>query len=315
VNRFVRDLAHRVNKGVGIGYESLPDSNLNRKSTMFFAHDFSRTSPMFLIASHRLRGSAKSAPARLFGAAALMAAFIVPSEAKAGNLVLSAEAAGVEATTRTNVVTESFNGFAPSGGYTSLNSSIGTFTSSGMAIVSANQYGGAGGTGNYFAIGAESGSLTATLTLTAPQAYFGFEWNAADPYNKIEFFSGSSSLGVFDPTTALGALGSDYFGNPNNRNQDSSEKFAYINVTDTVGPQITSIVFTNTTYGTGFEIDNMSVSVTNTTPPGSTVIAGGIATAAVPEPSSLVLLGLSLGLGAGVFCLRQRGDRKASRLV
>jgi hypothetical protein len=270
---------------------------------------------MLSITQVMLRELKKSLGGPLVVAAALAIATLNPREAQAGNLVLTAEAAGVQATTQPNVVTETFDAYSPSATYTTLSSSIGTFTSAGMAIVSANQYGGDGGTGNYFAVGAESAGLSATLTLNGPQAYFGFEWNAADPYNRIEFFNGTTSLGSFDPVTALGSLGSAYYGNPNDTSEDSSEKFAYINVTDTAGAQITSIVFANTTYGTGFEIDNMSVSVTNTNPPGSVDIPGGITTAAVPEPPALTLLGLSIALGAGGFGARQYLKARSGRAL
>ena len=105
------------------------------------------------------------------------------------------EAPGVQSSAVAGVTTETFNSFG-TGQYSSLETAFGTLsTSASLAIVAADSYGGAGGTGNYMAFGAESGSGNpVTLTFKGPESYFGFWWSAADANNSVTFYSGSSAL-------------------------------------------------------------------------------------------------------------------------
>jgi PEP-CTERM motif len=228
---------------------------------------------------------------RLVWGCVLWGLFFV-SEVRAG-LILTAEAPGVQTSQVPGVITEKFDEFKP-GVYTTLTTPIGTYTSPGMAIVLPDLFGGAGGTGRYFAIGVQSSHTNATLmTLNGPQAYFGFWWSAADAANVIEFFSGATLLGTFNPANTLGALSSAYLGNPNPNflHQDPGEKFAYINVFGTNGTTFDRIVFLNDVFS-GFESDNHSIRATPVEPPlPGTLISGGI-TPAAPEPSTITLLGI-----------------------
>jgi hypothetical protein len=111
------------------------------------------------------------------------------------SLYVSIEAPGVQATTVSawysahgnpvTVNTETFDELSV-GNHTSFdfngNASIGTYTSPGIGILIAGQYGGAYGS-NYAAVGVQSGTTDATLTLTAKQGYFGMWWSAGDPQN------------------------------------------------------------------------------------------------------------------------------------
>ena len=222
-------------------------------------------------------------------------------EARAG-LVITAEAHGVQATTVAGVTTESFNAFTPGIYSTPLNTAIGQITSPGAAIVAHDQYGGAGGIFNYIAVGAQSHTTTMTLTLANPESYFGFWWSAADSQNSIAFYSGGSLLATFNPTTALGALSSDYLGNPNGG--DGGEKFAYLNIFGNNGTTIDKIVFNNQSTGSGFEADNFSIRASEVTPPpGNTPIVGGL-TVATPEPSTMAAA--VVGGFIGVAALRRR---------
>ena len=228
--------------------------------------------------------------------------------AKAG-LILSVEAPKVQASSAAGLTRESFDSFTP-GTYTSLPTAVGTLTSPGLAIVAANQYGGAGGTGNYFAIGAESGKTTASLALNGPQSYFGFWWSAADPLNNLQLYSKGNLLATFNPPVAIGALSSSYLGNPNS-GADPGEKFAYLDFNATNGTTFDQVVFNNTNTSTGFEADNFAISSTAFAPPG-TVINGGVTTyGAVPEPSSLVLAALGGAIGLGATRLRRRASAAA----
>ena len=150
---------------------------------------------------------------RILGLVMAGLASLVSGRAEAGYL-LTVNNAGSQTSTVSGVTTESFDSIK-TGEYTSLNTAVGTLSSPGMAVVSANQYGGAGGSGNYFAIGAESGQNSATLTLNGPQAYFGFWWSAADALNQVEFLSGGQVVADFSPASLLGSTYPGYAGNPN----------------------------------------------------------------------------------------------------
>lgn len=66
-----------------------------------------------------------------------------------------------------------------------FSSAIGNYSGQ-FAVVADNQYG--TGTGNYFALGAQSSSSTpVTLTFTNPIQYFGMSYNAGDNNNGFTF--------------------------------------------------------------------------------------------------------------------------------
>ena len=211
-----------------------------------------------------------------------------PTLARAG-VVLSIEAAGAQTSTVPGVTTETFNSFS-TGNYSSLSTNVGTLTSSGeFAIVPADVFGGAGGAGNYFSVGAQSGSASlVTLALNGPQSYFGMWWSAADVNNTLQFYSGSNLLETFTTASVFANIPGNYFGNPNGGG-DSGEPFAYLNFNGSLGTTFTSVVFSNSgSTGTGFESDNWSVN-------------------AVPEPSSLVLCGTSaVVVGLGLWRRRRK---------
>jgi MYXO-CTERM domain-containing protein len=145
---------------------------------------------------------------------------------------------------------------------------------------------------------------TATLILPAPHAYFGMWWSAADLGNVLAFYNGSTLIGSFVPSTALGALGASYFGNPNPTFPpgDPTEKFAYVNFIGIGGTTFNKIVFTNTDGSTAFETDNLSIRVTAPDPRGPIIETIGTST---PEPSSLFVSG-GLAVLAAVGAVRRR---------
>lgn len=230
-------------------------------------------------------------------------------------MILTAEAPGVQSSQVSGVTTETFDGFSHGSGgefYTSLNTVIGNLASPspGLGIIQATLYGGAGGVGNYFAIG-NGLSPEATLILNGPQAYFGFWWSAADPYNEVEFRSGGQLVASFNPGTALGELTDPgYYGNPNSAflHQDGWEKFAYLNFYGTGGTTFDEIVFRNPGTASDFEADNFSVRATPVDTTSGTPLDGGV-TVAAPEPPSFVLIATALpGLG-GLVWLRRKGPK------
>ena len=107
---------------------------------------------------------------------------------------------------------------------------------------------GRGGTGNFFALGAQSGSSDpVTLTFSGPQSYFGFWWSAADANNTFQLLNGTTVLATYTTSTAFAGLGNAYYGNPSPPNQggDSNEPFAYFNFTGSGATTFTSVVFSN----------------------------------------------------------------------
>jgi len=103
----------------------------------------------------------------------------------------------------------------------------------------------------------------------------------------------------FDSATALGALGSGYYGNPNS-GYDPAEAFAYLNFVATGGTIFDTIVFNNP-GPSGFEADNFGVLATPVSPPPGTPITGGIT--ATSEPATLTLMAIGL---AGIVGNRWR---------
>ncbi len=213
-------------------------------------------------------------------------------EARAGSLEVYVEAPGIQTSQATGpgvtISTEGFDGI-PTGLNMSLATAVGQVTAPGdFWITQANQWGGAGGTGNYFTFGGFTYSGPVSLALNGPQAYFGLWWSAADANNNLALYDPAGKLlGSFDTQYVLQALsrlpvGSQYFGNPNN-GQDWWEPFFYISFVATGGESISQVVLSNS-YSTEsfFESDNWSVSAVAPT--------GGLGTLiSVPEPSSWVL--------------------------
>jgi hypothetical protein len=235
---------------------------------------------------------------KCFAVCAVMTLFatLTGTWAHAG-VTFNVETAGVEATSVTLVTTETFNAI-PTGLYSSLSTSVGTLSTSGSAaIIVADVFGGAGGTGNYFALGAQSGSSDpVTLTFSGPQSYFGFWWSAGDVNNTFQLLNGTTVLATYNTASAFAGLGAPYFGNPSPPNQggDSGEPFAYFNFNGTGGTMFTSVVFSNNgSTGTGFEADNFSIK-------------------SVPEPSSLILSGSAALIGGLALLRRRRQTRPAS---
>lgn len=220
-----------------------------------------------------------------------LALVAIPASAR-GGVIVTLDAPGVQASQVSRATTETFDGVTD-GTYTSLNTSVGTLSGA-FTIDPANIYGGyfggAGGDGSYIVIGPYA---SATVTFNHAEPYFGLWWSAADPSNQIELLSNGSVVATFDSASALaGATDSAYYGNPNDGHLDGSEKFAYVNFVGTGGTTFNQIVFSATTAFDGkFEADNFSV----------------LAPAAVPEPSSLCLVGF--GIAATIGC---RGWRRRS---
>ncbi len=211
--------------------------------------------------------------------------------------------------------TENFNSLPTGNDTTAYSSSIGTFQFSPttpLNVSTADQFGGAAGTGKYIALGSQSGTTApVTINLTTAANYLGFWWSAGDANNGISFYDGNTLLYRFSasqitsfltPTsgTTTAANGtvynnSSYYGNPNAAflGQNSSEAYAYIDIV-TTGVTFDKIVLDNSgTTGTGFESDNYTVYNGTVTLPGDSLITS---VAVVPEPWRAVNLTIILVL-------------------
>ncbi|WP_397570204.1 PEP-CTERM sorting domain-containing protein [Schlesneria sp. T3-172] len=223
-------------------------------------------------------------------------------------LVHTYEAAGVQTSSAVNTTTINFDsanpGYHGSQTFNLPGDLTATYTNN-QFNNTANQYGGAGGNGQYLNV-TDQFPVTLTLTKTsdpsqnAPQAYFGMWISAADAANKIEFFLGNTLVDTFTATASyLSSLSPAYYGNPNAPflGANPSEPYVFVNFYSTdAGNVFDKIVFTNiypNPLGSSFESDNHTFSTTIQPP------------ANVPEPSSFALLGLG-GIGIAVGAYRRR---------
>ncbi len=228
---------------------------------------------------------------------------------RADTFMLNYEAPGVELSTATfsvegietfDTLSTGFNAsfttdFGTGGAIT------GTYSGpSGVQINPADQYGGAGGVGNYavaFGSTPYSVSLSSNPALD-PQGinYFGYWLSALDSGNVVTFYRAGVQVGQLTPgqVRAITSLNPAYYGNPNANflGQDGGEPFVFINFYDTTGT-FDQVTFTESPAEGGYESDNQTV--------GYYTQMGG-----VPEvaPWMLMLVGFA-GLGLALRHRRQ----------
>lgn len=258
----------------------------------------------------------------------ILPTFALLSAPAFGNTIVAyVEAPTIQSSSLNGITTTDFNSYATGNYSSALTTPIGTYQASAnnqFRILSADQYGGAGGTGNYFAIGSESGyNGPLVLNLNAQANYFGFWWSAGDVNNSISFLENGVLLATFTtsnivsllPNTPSGTVtainGSvyntkNYYGNPNNLSEDNQEPFAYVDVIAN-GLTFNQISFSNSTLTSGFESDNHSVANGVTNPPIGDVIVENVPltdAAQAPEPGTAGLLIAALG-GLGLIKFRR----------
>jgi hypothetical protein len=253
--------------------------------------------------------------------AALMAGFVLVGAhaSRADAITVTYLAPGVETPSQSSVcgstvgctvAYETFS-YVPTGtsaSYTSNFSSgtgvasIYTGVYSPIDVNPADEYGGAGGTGNYDVVFGTSNTLTITNNRTGGGVnYFGMWISALDAGNELQFYNGSTLVYTFTSQNLISALGScayghagnAYCGNPSDYYADSGELFAYVNFTDTIGT-FNKIVFTQNGGG-GFETDNQAVAYNSAIDPTAT-----------PEPAGIAVM------GAGLFALLLARRRRPS---
>jgi hypothetical protein len=222
--------------------------------------------------------------------------FLFGAQAARAEIVVGFEPPGIQSSSAINTTTIDFDS-ASTGFHGSQSFSLpGALTANYVGtqfVLPADQYGGAGGVGNYLSVQA---GTSVTLNLSAAQAYFGLWLSAADFANQVTFYNGNQLVGSFS-AASLTLLPAAYSGNPNSQflGDDPSEKFVFINFyAQTANDMFNQIVFTNLPGGTAFESDNHTFSTTLQAPTD------------VPEPCSLAIGGIGLLLLSG-FRLFKKG--------
>lgn len=227
--------------------------------------------------------------------AAVVAGSVLGSQSAFAGVVASVEAPGVEASTQSNIITETFN-TRSQGVFTTLSSTIGNYTAGANSsiILPPDQYGGAVDENDhptqYVSVGSQAhgpgGSMT--LKLNGPADYFGMWWSAIDNQNSLTIYNSSDPGTTYTFTSAqiLPLLGGNlaYYGNPQT-GANSNEAYVYVNFNATPGTSFDTIVFTNSN-ATGFESDNHSIR-------------------SVPEPSSLLMGGAASIIGLAAVARRR----------
>lgn len=212
---------------------------------------------------------------------ALAAMLLTGGAARADVFGLNYEAAGVQNSTATfsTVGVETFNTVSV-GMHSTITADFGntgitgTYSGpNGVQINAADQYGGAGGTGDY-AVAFQNDPYT--LKLNQNVNYFGYWLSALDPGNVVTFYNNGVQVGQVAPDqiSAVTSLNKSYYGNPNAKfkGQDSGEPFAFINFYDTTGT-FNEIKFSEApTFGGGYESDNHTVGLFTKMSTASTVV-------------------------------------------
>jgi len=194
---------------------------------------------------------------------------------------------------------ETFDGVGQ-GGSASFDTDFGTGgvisgAYAGVDVVGANQYGGAGGAGN-FASSFSGYSLKLTTTDPAGINYFGFWLSALDDGNTVTFSRSGQTLFTFTPVDVLALVGGNpaYFGNPSGSyaGQNGGQAYVFLNFFNTDGV-FDTVTFSENMANAGYESDNHTV--------GFYTEESGTP---VPEPATWAMM--ILGLGAVGGAMRRR---------
>lgn len=205
---------------------------------------------------------------------AAAAALALAGTSQAATLV-SFEAPGVQSTTIGfgQIAVEDFDAQTVGNPIVPVNTSFAAIGVSGLfsstQILPADQFGGAGGTGNFVAV-RDTGDLAIDFTGT-PLNYFGVWASALDAANTVSFFKNGQLLSSTNLTSF--PLPGGYNGNPTAAflGQNSGENYAFFNFRVTEGYDR---VVLSQNGGGGFELDNVTIGTVPDASVWSLLIAG-----------------------------------------
>ncbi len=218
------------------------------------------------------------------------------------------EAPGMQATTATFSVggVETFDSRSRGNG-TSFTTDFGTTAISGnysdVDVIGADQYGGAGGNGQYAVTFSQAGyTLDLTSTVRGGLNYFGYWLSALDRGNRVSFYSQGRLLFTFDPQDVINAVQhnatpSAYYSNPNApfAGQNGGEPYIFLNFFND-GGSFDKIIFAENPQGGGYESDNHTVGRFLTKGTGTSVDITSGQVPGVPEPATWAMLVMGFGL-------------------
>ncbi len=175
--------------------------------------------------------------------------------------------------------------------------SIITGSYSGVQIVGANQYGGAGGTGNFASTSSTTGfALSLATSDPAGINYFGFWLSALDNGNNLTFSRAGIDVFTFSSADVLALVSTmpAYFGNPDGPFQGATgdQAYVFLNFFDTDGT-FDKVSFSENPEIGGYESDNHTVGVFTR--------ESGTPVNAVPEPASWALMIAGFGLAGAIM--------------
>jgi hypothetical protein len=204
--------------------------------------------------------------------------------------------------TRTTGTGQNFTTDFGSGGVFS-----GTYTD--VQINGHDQYGGAGGTGQYAVTFSGQGySLDLSTSLSGGVTYFGFWLSALDAGNTVTFFQGNNELFTFkasDAKTFIDGLANagTYYCNPNAgyAGRNCGEPYAFLNFYAASGTSFDRVVFAEIPQQGGYESDNHTVGQWFRKS-GTIIPPNG----AVPEPQTWALLIAGFGMVGASLRRRNR---------
>ena len=236
----------------------------------------------------------------------------IASAALPAGFTVSVEAAGAQNTTATfdYYGIETFD-LAPLG-QGSYNAGFGngpiSGTYTGLNVIGSNQYGGAGGAGQYAVAGLGSSDRSYSIDFTNTGAngvnYFGYWLSALDAGNMLEFYSGANLLGTFSPTDVISFVGlqGPYYGNPNG-GQNAGEPYVFVNFfMNDQSSSFDRIVFKQAPGSAGYESDNHTVGWYKD-------LGDGTVVPSVPEPGTWAMM--MAGFGVMGWRMRRRSSAAA----
>ena len=237
------------------------------------------------------------------------------------SLSYESEAAGLQHTTATFSAggAEGFESVPLSGSenFTTDFGTGGTITGrySDVQVINADQYGGAGGSGQYaVTFGTGGYALDLTSTVRGGVNYFGYWLSALDRGNTVSFYASGRLLFTFNPQDVITAVNANpdpaqYYGNPNApyAGANSGEPYIFLNFFNDTG-HFDRVVFSENPQQGGYESDNHTVGHFLTKGTGTSFpLSGGFPAAGVPEPESWAMM--LAGFGLAGMAARRRARR------